>query len=152
MLARAIFDDFLESRMIPELPGILPRHGRKPLEKENDMKKALLSLIVAFMALGLATEPALAHDYGHRGHYRNDSNYDHGQGGGGNALAWIAGIAVVGIAANAIAKEQQERVVVYEVPPERQCRSDFVGQTYDGRPVFRKVCWDPYSRQWYLAQ
>lgn len=117
------------------------------------MKKALLSLFAAFMALGLATEPALAHDYGHRGHYRNDSNYDHGRGRDGNALAVVAGVVAIGVIANALTSERQpERVYVYEAPPERQCRSDFVGQTYDGRPVFRKICWDPYSRQWYPAQ
>ncbi|MFB0964859.1 MAG: hypothetical protein QMC36_04130 [Patescibacteria group bacterium] len=117
------------------------------------MKKALLSLFAAFMALGLATEPALAHDYGHRGHYRNDSNYDHGRGRDGNALAVVAGVVAIGVIANALTSERQpERVYVYEAPSERQCRSDFVGQTYDGRPVFRKICWDPYSRQWYPAQ
>lgn len=118
------------------------------------MKKALLSLIVAIMAFGLTTESALAHDYGHRGHYRNDSNYDHGRGnGGGNALAIIAGVVTIGAIANALASDRQpERVIVYEAPPERQCRSNFVGHTYDGRPVFQKVCWDPYAGQWYYAQ
>lgn len=116
------------------------------------MKKALLSAIVAIMAFGLATEPVFARDghYGRHGH----SNYDHGRGnGGGNALAIIAGVVTIGVIANALTSDRQyERVVVYEAPPERQCRSNFVGHTYDGRPVFQKICWDPYAGHWYHSR
>lgn len=122
------------------------------------MKKALLSLFVAIMAFGLATEPVFARD-GHRGYYghhsrHGDSNYDHGRGSGSrNALALVAGVVTIGVIANALTSDRQaERVVVYEAPSERQCRSNFIGHTYDGRPVFQKVCLNPYTGQWYYAQ
>ncbi len=121
------------------------------------MKKALLSLFVAIMAFGLATEPVFARDgqrvyHGHHSRH-GDSNYDHRRGGDMNGLAVITGILTIGVIANALTSDRQaEHVVVYEAPSERQCRSNFIGHTYDGRPVFQKVCWDPYAGQWYYAQ
>lgn len=105
------------------------------------MRRILFSFFVAFMAFGFAAAPAHAGNYGH-----HHGHHSRGHGGGGNAVAWIAGIAVLGVAANAIAN--QDRAVVYEAVPERQCRSNFVGHTYDGRPVFQKICWDPYYGRW----